>query len=297
MNLPYNIRDLVEIKVEKMEAAYGLCPFHHDTNPSFTIFTFKGKQYWRCHRCDLSGDIVDLVKRLKGVEYDEAVQIIRDTLPVNPPDIRPDSVLPQWSWETFLPVSPTIMRYAAKRGISLKSLREFKIGSASKVIDGVAVKDGYEKLMSIPTFHFDDLIGIKIRNIKGGKVRYWSVKGSKKGLWGYNDVAYISDPVILAKGEIAAIVLREHGFLSCAPTGGEASDIDQFRKIFIRAPILVIGDNDEKGVEAARMRAEILGGWAVFPPKNYKDVDEWLLDDSNAKCRIREWLDEIPTRK
>ena len=55
------------------------CPFHEDKNPSFCVT--PGKSEWCCFGCGAHGDAPELVMRLKGVKFPEAIAILakRDT--------------------------------------------------------------------------------------------------------------------------------------------------------------------------------------------------------------------------
>jgi len=51
----------------------GLCPFHEDSHPSFSIFPMKGDWYFKCHSgsCGVAGDIIDFVGLLEfGKSWD-----------------------------------------------------------------------------------------------------------------------------------------------------------------------------------------------------------------------------------
>lgn len=53
------------------------CPFHDgDANPSFTINTLSDKQYYYCHGCKASGDVIGFVERIEDVKFQEAINII-----------------------------------------------------------------------------------------------------------------------------------------------------------------------------------------------------------------------------
>ncbi len=51
----------------------GLCPFHQDKKPSFTVFT---DNRWKCWGCGASGDGVDLVSRALNLSLKEAAFLI-----------------------------------------------------------------------------------------------------------------------------------------------------------------------------------------------------------------------------
>lgn len=41
------------------------CPFHEDHEPSLSCFKGKdGRERWKCHGCNISGDAIDLEARL-----------------------------------------------------------------------------------------------------------------------------------------------------------------------------------------------------------------------------------------
>src|SRR5579859_8046275 len=50
----------------------GLCPLHHETRPSFTVYPQSGTFY--CFGCRQGGDVIDLVRRLEGIGFVAAVE-------------------------------------------------------------------------------------------------------------------------------------------------------------------------------------------------------------------------------
>lgn len=71
----------------------GLCPFHEDTRPSFSLWVDPaGVQRWGCFPCGLSGDCFDLVQRLEVTSFGAAVrrvaEIARDAPPWEAPPAR-----------------------------------------------------------------------------------------------------------------------------------------------------------------------------------------------------------------
>jgi len=49
----------------------GLCPFHDEKTPSFTVWP---DGHWYCFGCGIGGDIIEFVKRWYRCEFKEAVQ-------------------------------------------------------------------------------------------------------------------------------------------------------------------------------------------------------------------------------
>lgn len=56
----------------------GLCPLHHDTSPSLTVY--PGKQTWHCFgACNRGGDIIDFIMAAEGVDFKQAAAILGGT--------------------------------------------------------------------------------------------------------------------------------------------------------------------------------------------------------------------------
>lgn len=63
------------IKLEKRgKELFGLCPFHNESSPSFTVTPAKGR--YHCFGCGANGDPIQFVQDYAGVGFREAVQII-----------------------------------------------------------------------------------------------------------------------------------------------------------------------------------------------------------------------------
>ena len=55
----------------------GLCPFHDDKNPSLSVNREKG--LYNCFGCGEGGDAFDLVMKLKGYSFREALDYLKGT--------------------------------------------------------------------------------------------------------------------------------------------------------------------------------------------------------------------------
>ena len=54
----------------------GLCPFHSEKTPSFTVFPATRSFY--CFGCGAGGDVITFVMRYMNLDYWEAVQWLAD---------------------------------------------------------------------------------------------------------------------------------------------------------------------------------------------------------------------------
>lgn len=51
---------------------FGVCPFHSDKDPSFSVNTAKG--FFYCFGCGAKGDVIDWVMRTQGISFADAVK-------------------------------------------------------------------------------------------------------------------------------------------------------------------------------------------------------------------------------
>ena len=53
-------------------SSMGLCPFHPDKNPSFSVH--HGKQFYQCFSCHEAGDVIRFVQEIEGCSFTEALE-------------------------------------------------------------------------------------------------------------------------------------------------------------------------------------------------------------------------------
>ncbi len=62
----------------------GLCPFHNEKTPSFTIYT--DSQSFYCFGCGAGGDAITFVRRIENLDYVEAVKVLADRAGMKMPE-------------------------------------------------------------------------------------------------------------------------------------------------------------------------------------------------------------------
>ncbi len=83
----HGLVDLIagDVVLKRRGGAYvGLCPFHREKTPSFSIVPAKG--FWHCFGCGEHGDAIDWVVRVEGVSFVEALdRLAEGRVSVRPP--------------------------------------------------------------------------------------------------------------------------------------------------------------------------------------------------------------------
>ncbi len=133
----------------------GLCPFHHDHQPSLVIS--PKKNLWHClGACRAGGSVIDWVMRAEGVSFRHAVELLRaDQLPsgsngappkqstvrkLAPPIVRDADdrqVLKEVVdfYHDALKQSPEALQYLEKRGLKSSAMLEhFQLGFANRTL-------------------------------------------------------------------------------------------------------------------------------------------------------------------
>lgn len=72
-------------KLEKKGRNYmGLCPFHTEKTPSFSVQPEKG--YYHCFGCGAGGDVIKFLMEKEGLGFIEAVEKLAEDLHI---DLKP----------------------------------------------------------------------------------------------------------------------------------------------------------------------------------------------------------------
>ncbi len=121
----------------------GLCPFHNEKTPSFTVYPENGSFY--CFGCGVGGDAFTFVKLIENLDYMEAVKLLAERSGVDlPQDGYDDSMQRLRStiydinretarfYHNYLmsPEGRWGLEYFTSRGLSLKTIKHFGLGAA-----------------------------------------------------------------------------------------------------------------------------------------------------------------------
>ena len=124
----------------------GLCPWHDDTRPSFTVNPVR--QSFVCWVCDIRGDVFEFIKRIDGVEFYDALKMLAERAgielktnkaPVVKGSADDKSTLLKamaWAEEVYHQCllqsdsAAPVRDYLIERGITQDSIETFKVGFA-----------------------------------------------------------------------------------------------------------------------------------------------------------------------
>src|SRR5438046_10384601 len=84
--------DIVEVvsryvQLKKGGANYlGLCPFHGEKTPSFTVS--PSKQFYHCFGCGAHGNAIGFLMEYQGLAYPEAIRALAETVGMPVPETQ-----------------------------------------------------------------------------------------------------------------------------------------------------------------------------------------------------------------
>ena len=75
------------VKLQKKGSSYfGLCPFHNEKSPSFSVS--RQKQMYYCFGCGAGGNVFTFLMEYENYSFPEAVKILADRAGVDLPEIE-----------------------------------------------------------------------------------------------------------------------------------------------------------------------------------------------------------------
>lgn len=126
--------------VRKGRYFLGLCPFHTEKTPSFTVHDDQG--YYHCFGCGERGDAIDFIRQREGICFEEAVKSLATQVGLTVPEKTPSflrvdrdvqvkfealDMASQWFQAQLC---PHVLSYLALRGITQDQQKDFRLGWA-----------------------------------------------------------------------------------------------------------------------------------------------------------------------
>ena len=79
------VGDYVKLKKAGAQNYSGLCPFHNEKTPSFSVHATR--QFYHCFGCGASGDVFSFVQKVENISFPETVRLIAQKLGVPMPKV------------------------------------------------------------------------------------------------------------------------------------------------------------------------------------------------------------------
>lgn len=121
---------------------HGLCPFHNEKTPSFTVNDDKG--FFHCFGCGAHGDPIEFVRRFERLSYPEAIENLAREAGIEIAKASPEEqhkaeqektlydvmeAACQWfEKQLFAPCGMIAKDYIESRGVVAETIRHFRIG-------------------------------------------------------------------------------------------------------------------------------------------------------------------------
>ncbi|MDO4661691.1 MAG: DNA primase [Tissierellia bacterium] len=155
------------VDLKKSGSSYvGLCPFHNDKNPSFSVSESRGT--FRCFACNEGGDVISFIMKIENVGFMEALKILADktgvTLDYQNEEDKKKSQRQKLLYDINREVmmhfyknlltSKRAVDYLKKRKLNSKVVNTFMLGYA---------KDGWDDLLNFAKekgYLLDDLVDL-----------------------------------------------------------------------------------------------------------------------------------------
>ena len=128
----------------------GLCPFHSEKTPSFTVF--PGTDTFHCFGCGAGGDVISFVMRAENLEYPGAIEFLAKRAGLAMPedaDTGSETIKRSRFYEMnraaalffnqslYAPDAAEAREYLKKRGLSGAAVKRFGLGYAPNSFDAL----------------------------------------------------------------------------------------------------------------------------------------------------------------
>jgi len=245
----------------------GLCPFHEETKPSFTVN--PKKQLWHCFGCGEAGDVIGFITKTQGIGFRQAVEKLAiqttgggrrktakaqtDQETKRTPKLQRLLNRVMEYYQAELLKDPRGLDYLQKeRGITDKqAILDFKTGFASgNLLDvipdegdlvsdlktlGILNHKGKELFYNSVVFPLLDpnnnVLSIYGRRIQEGEIHHLYLPGKKQGIIN-RQAAKRSTSILLTESIIDALSLYHAGFKNVIPCYGVNGLTDDHLSLF-----------------------------------------------------------------
>ena len=173
------------VKIQKKGANYmGLCPFHAEKSPSFSVS--PSKQLFHCFGCGVGGDVIAFIRQYENYSFTEALTLLAKRANIELPQVSDNDrakndekniileinkTAAKYFYENLLSKEGEIgLKYFKDRGLESRHITHFGLGFAKKTSN-----DLYQYLKGMG--YGDDILkksGLINIDEKGARDRFWN---------------------------------------------------------------------------------------------------------------------------
>ena len=140
------VGEYVRLRKSGTQRYMGLCPFHNEKTPSFTVHVVR--QFYKCFSCGAGGDVLDFVMKIEGISFYEALKLLAERygipMPKRPLVADEDSRLREaifrmheLALESFRaslagPMGEAARAYLERRGVAAETTAQFALGYSER---------------------------------------------------------------------------------------------------------------------------------------------------------------------
>ena len=162
----------INLKQRTTSEFIGLCPFHSEKTPSFTVN--DDKRFFHCFGCSESGDVISFLSKIEGLSYKDAAIKLAGELGIEIEKISSseqyrreitnnylkiyDYAANYYQQMLFKDIGKKALEYLVKRGLSTEVIKKFRLGYAPN--DPTQMIEGMKKLFPLKTI-LDSRVVIK----------------------------------------------------------------------------------------------------------------------------------------
>lgn len=301
-NIP--IKQVIEQYVDLNRNNSCQCPLsgHDDNDPSFHINTEEN--YWKCFGCGKSGDSIEFIKLMEGIDFRKAVEklaegnveveydsssniynvndlmgLVEDLKDLENEKIFDDRLVKKYKKHQH--------KYLIAEGFDKETLEEFDIGFC------VDQNDELYNRVTIPWRDYEgNLIAIVGRDVTDNKdAKYKAKRGSDKSNHLYNlnrAKKYADNGLILVEGEKDVMKLWEWGFENAVALGNKELNSRKWLLRKFTNKVHLCLDSDKEGKKAQRKIIPniypIINISVIDLSDEYKDIVELDNKEQWLKC-------------
>jgi DNA primase len=240
--LGWIIRDGVALKGGGTEYK-GLCPFHKEKTPSFTVFKKDGSWGYFCYGCSAGGDVFSYVQARRQLAFPHALKLLANELGLSVPDDRlyqPPQVREavEQAASAGWPVDRSVVRgvfdpskfepldeggkagryLIEKRKLTMEVLARYHVG---QTVGGEAYTFAYKwRPEGAKNDRFEFCKVVKVDRLNGKKEEFRDPKGGRNILFGMTSVDPEATRLVICEGEIDAMTWAQMGVAAVSVPGG-----------------------------------------------------------------------------